>query len=187
MVGTAETRLIIIRGNPSSGKTTLARTIRGHIGHGVAVVGHKELRRYLLGVIDKDGTPTPGLMDAIARYCLDQGMHVVLEGVMPSQWYSDMLKQLAADHEGITRSYWFDLHFDETLARHRNKPQMDYTEEKLKESWTGTDLIEGLEEGLLLSEDDYEANCHRILHDTGLSVYAYDDDDERDEERGDEA
>lgn len=180
MVGTAETRLIIIRGNPSSGKTTLARTIRSRVGHDVAIIGHKELRRYTLGVVDRPGTPTPGLLDTMVRYCLDHGMHVVLEGVMPSTLYADMLRQLRSDHEGITRCYWFDLHFDETLARHRNKPTMDYTEEKLKASWTGTDLVDGLDEGLLLSEDDYDVNTRRILHETGLSVFSYDADDDAD-------
>lgn len=176
MAGTAETRLIIIRGNSASGKSTLARTIREHVGRGIAIVGQDELRRHVLRVKDTPGNPSVGLIDAVARYALDAGMHVVVEGILASDIYGDMLRELRADHEGVTRAYWFDLHFDETLARHRTK-QADYPEELLHEWWRGTDLIDGLDEGLLLSDDDYEANTHRILHETGLSVFAVDDDE----------
>lgn len=176
MVGSPETRLIIIRGNSASGKTTLARTLREHVGSGLAIVGQDQLRREILRVKDTPDNASIGLIDTVARYALDQGMTVVVEGILKADRYGAMLRQLVADHEGISRAYWFDLHFDETLARHRNKPGVDYDESMLQQWWNGTDLVDGLDEALLVSEDDYEANAQRILHDTGLSVFDHDDD-----------
>ncbi len=41
-----------------------------------------------------------------ARYALDGGFHVVVEGILYADRYGDMLAQLRADHRGVTHGYY---------------------------------------------------------------------------------
>lgn len=122
-VGSERTRLIIIRGNSGTGKSTLAAAIRAARPRGVAIVGHDQLRREILHVRDYPGTPAAGYVDLSARYALDCGLHTVVEGILHDEIYGDLLRQLIDDHLGISRCYRYDVTFEETLRRHATKPR----------------------------------------------------------------
>ena len=62
-----------------------------------------------------------GLIDANVRYALDHGYDVIAEGIMDAGRYGDMLRSLTADHEGLTLHYYFDIPFEETVARHATR------------------------------------------------------------------
>ncbi|WP_327426059.1 SpoIIE family protein phosphatase [Streptomyces sp. NBC_01236] len=53
---------------------------------------------------DRPGAANVGLIDTVARYALDAGYHVVLEGILYADHYGDMPAQLRADHRGPTHS-----------------------------------------------------------------------------------
>jgi len=61
-------------------------------------------------------------MDLSARFALEHGLHVVIEGILHSEIYGEMLARLQSDHRGMTRSYCYELTLDETSRRHRTKP-----------------------------------------------------------------
>lgn len=63
MVGTAETRLVVLRGNSASGKSTVAAEIRNRFGRGLALVGQDNLRRTVLRERDVAGGANTGLID----------------------------------------------------------------------------------------------------------------------------
>ncbi len=109
MVGTEETRLVVLRGNSASGKSSLAAGLRERFGRGLAVVGQDNLRRIVLGERDRPGAANIGLIGLTARYALDAGFHVVVEGILYADRYGDMLDQLRADHRGPTHSYYLDV------------------------------------------------------------------------------
>ena len=48
MVGTEETRLVVVRGNSASGKSSVAAGLRERFGLGLALVGQDNLRRIVL-------------------------------------------------------------------------------------------------------------------------------------------
>jgi chloramphenicol 3-O-phosphotransferase len=102
MVGTAETRLVVLRGNSASGKSTVAAGIRERFGRGLALVGQDNLRRVVLRERDRPDGANIGLIDTVARYALDSGYQVVLEGILYVAHYGRMLQQLHADHRGHT-------------------------------------------------------------------------------------
>jgi predicted kinase len=77
VVGSAETRLVILRGNSASGKSTIAKLLRERLGRGVAWVEQDYLRRTVLREHDRPGLPNIGLIDMVARYALDAGYHVI--------------------------------------------------------------------------------------------------------------
>ena len=50
--------------------------------------------------------PTSGLIDLTARYALGAGFHVVVEGLLYADHYSDMLARPRADHRGKPHGYY---------------------------------------------------------------------------------
>ncbi len=163
------TGLIVLRGNSGSGKSTTAAALRTLYGRGLAVVGQDNLRRDILRVRDRPGSPHVGLIDQTARYCLDQGLHVVIEGILYADWHAEMLKSLAADHRGVSRMYYFDVPFEETLVRHATKPHLkDVGENELREWWAPRDLLPGGVEEILGALPSAQEHASRILDAVGL-------------------
>lgn len=141
-LGDRTTRLVVLRGNSGSGKTTTAQEIRRRIGRGVAWIEQDYLRRILLREHDRPGAPNIGLIDQSTRYALDQGYHVILEGGLYSPHYGAMLRQLITDHEGLTGVYYFQLPLDETLRRHSTRPMAkEVTPEQLRSWYQACDLL----------------------------------------------
>ena len=63
MTGSPSTRLVVLRGNSGSGKSTTARTLRERLGRGTAWVEQDHLRRILLRERDVPGGVNIGLID----------------------------------------------------------------------------------------------------------------------------
>ena len=66
-IGSATTRLVVIRGNSASGKSAVAGKIRARYGRGLAIVGQDNLRRVVLREHDIPGGTNIGLIDLVAR------------------------------------------------------------------------------------------------------------------------
>ncbi|GAA1913632.1 hypothetical protein GCM10009753_52290 [Streptantibioticus ferralitis] len=97
--------MIVLRGNSASGKSTVAQQVRDHCGPGVALVGQDTVRRTILRDEDVPGAAAIGLIDVVARYALDHGYHVVVEGILSAARYGAMLQALRRDHIGHSRFY----------------------------------------------------------------------------------
>jgi hypothetical protein len=144
MVGTEETRLVVLRGNSASGKSSVAAGLRERFGRGLALVGQDNLRRIVLRERDRPGAANIGLIDLTARYALNDGFHVAVEGILYADRYGDMLAQLRAEHHGPTHGYYLDVPFGETLARHATKPIADdVSETQLRDWYRPRDLLPG--------------------------------------------
>jgi hypothetical protein len=134
----------VLRGNSASGKSSIAAEVRKRYGRGLAVVGQDNLRRVVLREHDRPGGANIGLIDLTARYALDHGYHVVVEGILYASHYGDMLRALAADHRGTTRLYYLHVPFDETLRRHATKPEASaYGETEMRAWYRELDLLPG--------------------------------------------
>ncbi|GAA0901474.1 kinase [Pseudonocardia zijingensis] len=140
--GTERTRLIVLRGNSGSGKTTVARAVRTGYGRGCALVEQDYLRRVLLRERDVDGGIAPGLIAQTVRYALDHGYHVVLEGILARARYGAVLTELCAAHRGRTAVFYFDVPWEETLRRHATRPQSaEFGEAEMREWFLPRDLL----------------------------------------------
>ncbi|MFF4837950.1 AAA family ATPase [Streptomyces sp. NPDC001315] len=170
MVGTEETRLVVLRGNSASGKSSVAAGLREKFGRGLALVGQDNLRRIVLRERDRPGAANIGLIDLTARYALNAGFHVVVEGILYADRYGDMLAQLRADHAGPTHGYYLDVPFDETLARHATKPIADdVSDTQLRDWYRERDLLPGGIETVIGPDSTLVATVERIMLDTGLA------------------
>jgi predicted kinase len=170
-VGDATSRLVILRGNSGSGKSTTAQELRRRVGRGVAWVEQDYLRRILLREHDRAGAPNIGLIDRTARYALDHGYHVILEGILYSPTYGAMLRQLLADHAGISGVYYFQLSFDETLRRHATRPLAEVvTPEQMREWYTDRDLLGVPDERVIDPSSTLDDTVERIIAELGWTT-----------------
>lgn len=169
-VGTRETRLIVLRGNSASGKSSVAAGLRDSFGRGLAVVGQDNLRRTVLRERDRPGAANIGLIDLTARYAMDAGYHVVVEGILYADHYGDMLARLRADHRGPTHGYYLDVPFAETVARHATKPIADAVDEnQLRDWYRPRDVLPGGVETVIGADSVLAGTVDRIMRDTGLA------------------
>jgi predicted kinase len=167
-VGTEETVLVVLRGNSASGKSSVAAGLRARFGQGLAVVGQDNLRRTVLRERDRPGAANIDLISAVARYALDAGYHVIVEGILYADHYGEMLARLMTDHRGATYAYYLHVPFAETLARHASKPQTDeYGEAEMRVWYREMDLLPGRVETVIGHDSSLPQSIDRILLDSG--------------------
>jgi predicted kinase len=117
------TKLIVIRGNSGSGKSTVARRLRRGYGRGCALIEQDYLRRIVLRERDLPGGLAPALIDQTVRFALDHDYHAVLEGILLRDRYGPMLAALLRAYPGRTSVFYLDVSLAETLRRHTTRPQ----------------------------------------------------------------
>ncbi|MFD5555164.1 kinase [Streptomyces sp. NPDC127068] len=170
MPDTSAPRLIVLRGNSASGKSSVAEGLRARFGRGLALVGQDNLRRTVLREPDRPHAPNIGLIDLTVRYALDAGYHVVLEGILYADHYGDMIAALHADHRGRTHAYYLDVPFGETLTRHATKPEaLAYGEAEMRDWYRPLDLLPGGIEALVDADSSLDQTVDRVLRDSGLA------------------
>jgi hypothetical protein len=169
--GSDETRLIVLRGNSASGKTSTAAEIRRrHRLRDLAIIGQDNLRRDVLRERDVPGGANIGLVDLVTRYALGHGFNAIVEGIFWTDHYAGMLKALIDDHQGLTCCYYLDVPFDETLRRHATKPQAEkYGAAEMKAWFRERDLLSGGVEEIIPAGTPQDEIVRRIMTDSGLT------------------
>lgn len=114
-------KLILLRGNSGSGKTTVARQLQKALGRGTLLLSQDVVRREMLWARDGPDTAALPLLMDLLRYGRDHCAVVILEGILNAEWYRPLLR-LARDlyGEGLF-AYYYDLPFEETLRRHQTR------------------------------------------------------------------
>lgn len=139
-IGSELTRLIILRGDAASGKTTTAAALRSELGDRVALISQDYVRREMLFHPDRlqRSRDACALIVTLARQSLDLGYDVILDGIFNLRDYSEAFEVLHRDHRGTTRIYQFDVGLDETIRRHARRPLAGaFGEDKLREWFDG--------------------------------------------------
>jgi hypothetical protein len=120
-------KLIVIRGNSGSGKTSVAREVRARYGRGLALIEQDYFRRVVLQEHDSTASAgiAPEFIGTATRFALEQGYHVVLEGILPAARYALMIGDLVATRRGESHLFYLDVSFDESIRRHATRPLAD--------------------------------------------------------------
>ena len=135
-------KLIIIRGNSSSGKSTIAMRLQREMGYGTMLIQQDVVRREMLRVKDTPGNPAVQLIGDLAIFGHTIDNDVIIEGILPADRYADMLQQVVKQFDE-SFVYYFDIPFEETLRRHATKPNAhEFGEDEMREWWSEHDVLE---------------------------------------------
>ncbi|MFG3153934.1 M15 family metallopeptidase [Streptomyces sp. NPDC048219] len=171
--GRSDTRLVVIRGNSASGKSSVAQGLRDHYGRGVAIVGQDVIRRNVLREHDTARGANITLLGRIARHALDAGFHVVLEGILYADRYSHMITSLVRDHRGISACCYLDVPLEATLARHATKADAAYleqvTDSHLTSWYRKLDLLPSGQETVIPADSALQDTVAQIVRETDLT------------------
>jgi predicted ABC-type ATPase len=167
-------KLIIIRGNSGSGKTTIAKEIRTRIGDGLSdntmLVQQDTLRREILRERDMlEKRSTIELIEIVVEFGRKQGRTVILEGIFSAKKYGAMLGALADKFDDV-HVYYFDLPFEETLIRHKSKSNAhEFGEKEMREWWNEKDYLGISGEKILDKNMSVDDVVRKIINDIGIT------------------
>jgi adenylate kinase family enzyme len=143
-------KIIILRGNSGSGKTTIAKLLQKHFGHGTMLISQDVVRRDVLYVRDDPQTQAIGLLIELVKYGRMNCDIVILEGILYADWYQELFECVKNEYGSNIYAYYFDVPFEETLLRHKTKPNAnEFGEAEMRRWWRDKDYIKVIPEQLL--------------------------------------
>lgn len=163
-------KLIILRGNSGSGKTTIAKELQKHFGRNTMLISQDVIRRDMLWVKDGESTEAIPLMKELLAYGIEHSDIVILEGIMYADWYKSLFELAMRLYGTEVYAYYFDLPFEETLKRHQTKPNCnEFGEEAMRRWWREKDFSDVLRERIITSEKEIPDIVTEICRDINLT------------------
>lgn len=163
-------KLIILRGNSGSGKTTIAKELQKHFGRNTMLISQDVIRRDMLWVKDGESTEAIPLMKELLTYGIKHSDIVILEGIMYADWYKPLFELAIRLYGTEVYAYSFDLPFEETLKRHQTKPNCnEFGEEAMRRWWREKDFSDVLRERIITSEKEIPDIVTEICRDINLT------------------
>ena len=160
-------KLIILRGNSGSGKSTIAKELQNRFGTNTMLISQDVIRRDVLKVKDGKNTPALPLMKELLIYGHNHSNIVILEGIMYADWYKPLFDLSVLLYGSEIYAYYFDLPFEETLKRHQTKPNChEFGEEAMRGWWREKDFSDVLNEVSITSErniDDIVEDIYNLV------------------------
>ena len=147
-------KLIIIRGNSGSGKTSLSKLLQARFGPNTLRISHDMIRMELLNVHGREGVErSEPLMTTLLRYGKANSAVTILEGILPTRDYSHLFESALTIFGADIYAYYYDLPFDETLRRHMTKPNRDdFGEADMRRWWVERDYLKTVSVGGAVNE-----------------------------------
>jgi predicted kinase len=165
---TFASKLIVLRGNSASGKSTTAHQLRTASSRKIALVEQDYLRRIVLKERDHKGANNVDLIYQTVTFALSRGYDVVLEGILYFPHYGAMLRDLVGlcpDHH----LFYFDVSSEETLRRHATKPiAQEVSAAQLRAWYHHRDLTHFPSERIIPESSSIAETVRTIVEQTGL-------------------
>lgn len=159
-------KLIILRGNSGSGKTSVAKELQRQIGRNTLLLSQDKIRREMLWANDGYDTPALPLLIALLQYGHKNNEITILEGILKSEWYKPLFEEAVRLFDKDIYAYYYDLPFAETLRRHETREKKsEFGEEEMRQWWNEKDYIDFIPEKIIDKEMSLEAVVHMILSD----------------------
>lgn len=156
-------KLVILRGNSGSGKTTVAKDLQGILGSNTMLISQDMVRREILKVSDGKDTLALPFLKQMLRYGYDHCEVVILEGIMVADWYRPLFELAVSLYGEDIYAYYFDLPFKETVKRHKTRAKAgSFGEEAMKEWWVEKDYSDVLNE-TTINEDQSKDQILRMI------------------------
>lgn len=132
-------KLIMIRGNSGSGKTSLAKALQKKFGRNTMLISQDMVRIQMLHAKDAEALP---LIIKLLQYGRQNSEITILEGILDSRYYMPLFQTALAEYGEDIFAFYYDLPFEETLLRHNTKPnKADFGEQDIRRWWNEKDYV----------------------------------------------
>ena len=156
-------KLVIIRGNSGSGKSSLARKLQTHYGQGTLLIAQDTVRRDMLKEKVELGNLSIDLTETLARFGYEHDLLVLVEGFYETDIYGQMLERLKKLFAPQVFAYYYDLSFEETVRRHHTRAkQEEFSPADMKRWWEYRDFLRWEEESFFTEEESPETAFGKI-------------------------
>ena len=151
-------KLIVLRGNSGSGKTTAAKALQERFGPNTMLISHDMVRMQMLHVWGREGVlRSLPLLVELLRYGRQHSEVTILEGILPAGDYRPLFEAALEAYGPAIFADDYDLPVEETLARPRPTPTChDFGEEEMRRWWRERDLLPMIPEVLFTQEMSLE-------------------------------
>ncbi|QQS15282.1 MAG: kinase [Candidatus Moraniibacteriota bacterium] len=160
------TTLIVLRGPSGAGKSTIAKTIQDRElaqGRKMAYVEQDYFRRTILKERDLQGGYNAELIKIVTILLLQEGYNVIMEGIFNRDRYQEMFQSILAEHPVQNFFFYFDISFEETLKRHKTKPNChEFGEEEMKSWYKEKNFLDCIREEAISERSELEETVEYI-------------------------
>ena len=151
-------KLIMLRGNSGSGKTTVAKELQKLFGRGTMLLSQDMIRREVLKERDGIDPPALPLIKRMLEYGSDNCEVVILEGIFIADWYRELFEAAIELYGTDIYAYYFDIPFEETVRRHQTRAKAaEFGADEMREWWKEKDYLDLINETIItekMSKDE---------------------------------
>ena len=159
-------KLIIIRGNSGSGKSSVAKVLQRKLGRNTLVIAQDTVRREMLWAHDGKDTAALPLLITLLNYGYEHSEYVILEGILNSDWYMPLFDMAIEKFKKKIYAYYYDLPFEETLKRHKTKEKrLEFGKPEMRRWWNEKDYIGIIPEKIFTQNISLEKTVEFIYED----------------------
>ena len=144
-------KLIVLRGNSGSGKTTISKALQKRFGRNTMLIAQDVIRMQMLNAKDIEALP---LIIDLIKYGKQNSDITILEGILDSEFYRPLFEVIVEEYGVNVFAFYYDLPFEETLLRHNTKPnRADFGEQDMRRWWKEKDYINIIPERIITKEE----------------------------------
>jgi len=160
-------KLILLRGNSGSGKTTAAKLLQERFGPNTMRISHDMVRMEILHTHGREGVEkSEPLMIHLLKYGKRHSEVTILEGILPAKDYHRLFETAVEEYGQNIFAYYYDIPFEETLRRHSTKPNRgDFGEADMRRWWMEKDYLSCISETILKQDLKLEDAVELIYRD----------------------
>lgn len=159
-------KLIIIRGNSGSGKTSAAKVLQKKFGGNTMLISQDMIRREILYTKDGADTKALPLLTCLLKYGRRNSEITIIEGILKSEWYLPLFRTALEEYNENIFAYYYDIPFEETLLRHETRSKKNsFGEEDMRRWWNEKDYMEIIPEKIFTKEISLSEAVETILKD----------------------
>lgn len=146
-------KLIILRGNSGSGKSTIAKALQRYYGLNTLMISQDNVSRDMILALEGEDQEALSLFMHLLRFGNANNKITIMDGIFKKFKYEKLLL-LAKDLYGENiYAYYFDLPFEETLRRHQTRwKKSEFGEEEMLRWWSDRDFIGFIPEKIITQE-----------------------------------
>jgi len=145
-------KIIILRGNSASGKSTTAIGLQKKLERGNSLLIQQDnVRREMLWEKwESKHVETIKLIKSLVEYGNKNYKYTILEGILYPGTYDELFKMIMQLYGENIHAYYFDVPFEETVKRQKQRPiHNKFGETEMKEWWREKDFIKFIPEKII--------------------------------------